>query len=101
MKNFCKFFLVVFWAVLILGSGYYLVINNLGILMAVDKPMISCEYNSSQFIIKAGSWVEARNFDIDIPFRISKSNGIFVIKSGQGILTVSTRPKFKIRWQNN
>jgi hypothetical protein len=97
MKNFCKFFLIVVWVVLVLGTGYYLVINNLSFILAADKPRLLFDCSASRIRIKTGRWVEVIKFDF--PIKISRNHGIYIFKSAKGVLTVSTKPKFKIRLQ--
>ena len=96
MKNFGKFFLILVWVLLVLGCGYYLLVNNLSTILGAGKPGIMCDWDPSRIRIKTGQWVEVIKFDF--PLKISRDHGVFMLKSSQGTITVSTGPKVAIRW---
>ncbi len=95
MKTLCKMLAIMIIALILLGAGLYLALNNLGIMLTEDHSGIKCRVISSGIEIKAGHWAE--KVQLKFPAQIKHTRGRWEIQSGRHIITIYTAPTLKIK----
>jgi hypothetical protein len=95
MKTFCKLLAISIIALILLGSGLYLVLNNLGVILTEDHSGLKCRVVSSGVEIKTGHWAEKIQFKL--PAQIKHTRGKWEFQSGNRIITIYTMPTLRIK----
>jgi hypothetical protein len=95
MKTLGKLFAITIIALILLGSGLYLVLNNLGVMLTEEHSGLKCRVVSSGVEIKTGRWAE--RVQVKFPVQMKHTRGKWEFRSGNRIITIYTAPTLKIK----
>ena len=97
MKTVIKLFLIIWLAIALLGTGLYLVLNNLGFMLTEEHSAIQYRVIDAGFEISIGHWLE--RVQMKLPIHIKQERYKLECQSGKNVVTVYTRPKMKMTWK--
>ncbi len=82
----------------ILGSGYWIALQNLGKITGVATEPVQFGLASGSLVIQTGSWIEHVSVYPEVQW--SKRTRSWKITNSNGVLTVTTQSYPWFRWEN-
>lgn len=99
MRPFGKILLILIATILVLGSGYYLVYNNLGSILTADHRGFSCQLISEGIRLQSGDSVTVVKFKF--PFQLRLRDDQWLVQTSRGTVSFSFAPKLRVQWKNS
>lgn len=99
MRPFGKILLILIWTILVLGSGYYLVYNNLGSVLTANHTGFSCQLIPEGIRLRSGDSVTVVKFKFPLQLRMRDDQ--WLVQTGRGTVSFSFTPRFRMQWENS